>query len=123
MSFETYLKQQMLLKTVGVLRTPTRVGLFTNNGNTEVSGVGYGRLLCYFQFANAGEPVVMTNWAALNWPVSYKAWGTITHFGVEGNVGQSGQIMIGTGALSASKTVEAGDKPRFNAGTLTISLD
>lgn len=87
MSFETYLKQQMLLKTVGVLRTPTRVGLFINNGNTEVSGVGYGRLLCYFKFANAGEPVVMTNWAALNWPVSYKAWGTITHIGVFDNSG------------------------------------
>lgn len=66
---------------------------------------------------------VIKNKIAIEFPEATGAWGTITHFGVEGNVGSSGQIMIGTGALSASKTVEAGDKPRFNAGTLTISLD
>lgn len=87
MSFETYLKQQMLLKTVGVLRTPTQVGLFINNGLTEVTGAGYGRLACYFQFAHNGEPVVMTNWATLTWPVSYAAWGVITHIGVFDNSG------------------------------------
>lgn len=66
---------------------------------------------------------VIKNKIAIEFPEATGAWGTITHFGVEGNVGSSGQIMIGTGALSASKTVEAGDKPRFNAGALTISLD
>lgn len=66
---------------------------------------------------------VIKNKIAIEFPEATGAWGTITHFGVEGNVGQSGKIMIGTGALSASKTVEAGDKPRFNAGALTISLD
>lgn len=67
--------------------------------------------------------VGIRNKVAIEFPEATGNWGTITHFGVEGNVGQSGQIMIGTGALSASKTVEAGDKPRFNAGSLTISLD
>jgi hypothetical protein len=66
---------------------------------------------------------VIKNKIAIEFPEATGAWGTITHFGVEGNVGSSGKIMIGTGALSASKTVEAGDKPRFNAGALTISLD
>lgn len=66
---------------------------------------------------------VIKNKIAIEFPEATGAWGTITHFGVEGTVGSAGQIMIGTGALSASKTVEAGDKPRFNAGTLTISLD
>lgn len=66
---------------------------------------------------------VIKNKIAIEFPEATGAWGTITHFGVEGTVGEAGQIMIGTGALSASKTVEAGDKPRFNAGTLTISLD
>lgn len=66
---------------------------------------------------------VIKNKIAIEFPEATGAWGTITHFGIKGDVGQSGNIMIGTGALSASKTVEAGDKPRFNAGTLTISLD
>ena len=68
--------------------------------------------------------VGIRNKVAIEFPEATGNWGTITHFGVEGDVGgTSGQIMIGTGALSASKTVEAGDKPRFNAGALIISLD
>lgn len=108
MSFETYLKQQMLLKTVGVLRTPTQVGLFINNGTTEVSGGGYGRLFCYFQFANAGEPVVMTNWAALNWPMVSASWGTITHIGVFDN---SGTNLLCKKALTTPVAVPLGGAP------------
>ena len=108
MSFETYLKQQMLFKTVGALLTPTQVGLFINNGNTEVSGAGYGRLLCQFNFANAGEPVVMTNWAALNWPVTYEAWGTITHIGVFDN---SGTNLLCKKALTTPVVLTSGGVP------------
>ena len=91
---------------------------------TEPSGNGYAAVEIDTGSTN-WEYVggVIKNKIAIEFPEATGAWGTITHFGVEGNVGSSGQIMIGTGALSASKTVEAGDKPRFNAGTLTISLD
>ena len=86
MSFETYLKQQMLLKTVAIPLTPCQVGLFVNNGVTEVTGAGYGRLLSQFG-VSPSDPIIATNGSTLNWPTSYEAWGTITHIGVFDNNG------------------------------------
>lgn len=87
MSFETYLKQQMLLKTVAIPRTPCQLRLYTGDlGETELS-LGGPQLV---QFAiTSTAPVIATNTRAVYWrPGAYLPQGTlVTHVGVFDNSG------------------------------------
>lgn len=78
MSIETYLQQKML----GVLTTGQHtVGLFINNGGTEVTGGGYVRRPVTFSVQNL-PPVVARNTTSLTFGPATATWGLVTHVGV-----------------------------------------
>ena len=63
----------------------------------------------------------ISNTVAVTFVASSASWGTITHFALldaitDGNI-------LGSGALSPSATVGAGDIAQFAIGALTITLD
>ncbi len=58
--------------------------------------------------------------AAISW-TSYPAAETITHISIWDNV--SAGNCLGSGALTASKTVAIGDTLTINSGSITITLD
>jgi hypothetical protein len=62
-----------------------------------------------------------SNGAAITFPQATASWGTVTHFGIL-DAATSGNLLC-WGALSASKTIDAGDTPSFAAGELDITLD
>lgn len=78
MSIETYLQQKML----GVLTTGQHtVGLFINNGGTEVSGGGYSRRPVTFAVQNL-PPLVARNTTSFTFGPATANWGLVTHVGV-----------------------------------------
>ena len=62
-----------------------------------------------------------SNGTAITFPQASAAWGTVTHFGIF-DAATSGDLLC-WGALTASKTIDAGDTPSFAAGELDITLD
>jgi len=99
------------------------VALFTSapndaGGGTEVSGNGYARQSMAFSAASSGS---ISNSGSVEFPTATGSQGTITHVGLF-DASSSGNLLA-YGALSASKTVDSGDVFRFNASSVTISLD
>jgi hypothetical protein len=89
------------------------------NGANELSGSGYARQ-GPTGFTNTGsEPTVASNTAIITYPAATAAWGTITYFGLWDAV--SAGNFRGSGALTASKVVNAGDTARFVVGALTVT--
>ena len=86
MSFDPYLQQMMLLSTVAIPLTPCQVGLFTNDGATEVSGGAYGRFLMFFNISYP-NPVTASNSTGVAWPLPTTDWGVVTHVGIFANDG------------------------------------
>lgn len=84
MSFEVYFKRQMLLRTIGVANGA--VGLFTNNGGTELSGDGYVRQASAFA-VTVSDPIVARNSAALVFGPAEETWPTVTHVGIFDSAG------------------------------------
>lgn len=85
-------------------------------GASEVTGGGYTRMLVTFtapankQMSNAAD-IEFDNLPAC----------TVTHFGLWD--AQTGGTFLWGGALTVSKTVQAGDALRFKAGDLDVILD
>jgi hypothetical protein len=99
------------------------VALFTSapndaGGGTEVSGNGYARQSMAFSAASSGS---IANSGSVEFPTATGDQGTITHVGLF-DASSSGNLLA-YGALTASKAVGSGDVFRFNAASLTISLD
>jgi hypothetical protein len=85
-------------------------------GASEATGGSYARQLG--SFAAAASGAVATD-ADINFTVMPAA--TITHVGVW-DASSSGNFLWG-GALTASKTTNAGDTFKIASGSLTVSLD
>jgi hypothetical protein len=85
-------------------------------GDNEVTGGGYSRKAVTFNAPSGGS---MTNAADVDFPNMPAA--TITHVGLW-DAASAGNFLWG-GALTASKTTNAGDTFRIPAGQLTVSLD
>jgi hypothetical protein len=117
----------------------TYVALFTAapadaGGGTEVSGNGYARVTVASSLANwagtqsAGSTVASSgtggatsNNAAITFPTPTGAgWGTVTHFGIF-DASTSGNLLF-HGALTASKTINAGDTVSYAAAQLATTF-
>ncbi len=101
------------------------VGLYTvapgeGGGGTEVSGNAYVRQSATFTVSGTA-PTTAENSVAIEFPTATGNWGTIVAAGIF-DASTSGNL-IAFADLTASKTIQSGDVLRFNAGTLTITLD
>ena len=101
---------------------PFYVGLFTSdpaddNSGTECTGTPYARQVATFTRVDS----TISNSALITFPESTNSWGVITHFAVFDAV--SGGNQLWHGALTASKTVEAGETLTFPSSELTATLD
>lgn len=101
------------------------VGLYTvapgeGGGGTEVSGNAYVRQSATFTVSGTA-PTTAANSVAIEFPTATGNWGTIVAAGIF-DASTSGNL-IAFADLTASKTIQSGDVLRFNAGTLTITLD
>jgi hypothetical protein len=109
--------------------SPLYVGLSTTTitdagGNiTEPSGNNYGRVSVTNNATNwpAASGGSKSNGTAITFAQASGSWGTCTDFFISDN--SSGGNIYVYGALSASKTIGAGDTASFAIGDLTITLD
>jgi hypothetical protein len=99
-------------------------GLFTAapgeaGGGTEVSGNAYARQSMAFGAPAGG---ICGNSADVLYPVATPAtWGSITDFALFDAVTAGNMVIYG--ALTAAKTINAGDQFVFRAGQLTVQFD
>jgi hypothetical protein len=89
-------------------------------GGTEVSGGSYARQSATFTVSGTA-PTQATNSAAIEFPTATANWGTVVAAAIF-DASTSGN-MIAFADLDTSKTISSGDVLRFNASTLTITLD
>tara|TARA_A100001201_G_scaffold142558_1_gene141098 strand:+ start:898 stop:1281 length:384 start_codon:yes stop_codon:yes gene_type:complete len=99
------------------------VALFTSapndaGGGTEVSGNGYARQSMAFGTASSGS---ISNSSSVEFPTATGDQGTIVAMGLFD--ASSGGNLLAYGSLTSNKTVSNGDVFRFNASSVTISLD
>lgn len=116
------------------------VGLYTANptdagGGTEVSGNAYARVAVTSSLANwagtqaaasttasTGTSGTTSNNNAVTFPTpTPSGWGTVTGFGLF-DASTAGNLLV-WGALSVSKTINAGDTVTFAAASLSIQVD
>ncbi|HHB12213.1 MAG TPA: hypothetical protein ENK62_03325 [Chromatiales bacterium] len=123
MSISDYLENKILDKVLSATDftvTTVYVSLHTadpgETGGNEVSGGSYARQSASFGSASAGTA---SNSATLSFTDMPAA--TITHVGLW-DASTAGNFLWG-GALTASKTTNAGDTFQIAAGDLDVSLD
>lgn len=90
-------------------------------GISEPSGDGYARAATAAIDWSSAAGGTLTNADAIEFPEAADAWGTVTHFALFDAA--LGGNLLAHGALSQSKTIDAGDSARFAAGDLDISLN
>lgn len=127
MSLSNYLENKLLdhiMRNVAYT-SPTTVylALYTSdpgeaNSGTEVSGTAYARVAITCSAAASGS---ITNSADVVFPTAGGSWGTVTHAAIF-DASTSGNMLV-YGALTSSIAVASGTRPRFDAGTLTFTLD
>lgn len=94
--------------------TPSDAG-----GGTEVSGTSYARVAASFGAASSGA---IANDAAITFPESGGAWGTVTHFGIH-DASTSGNLLY-LGELDDARVVDgAGITVSFAIGALDVTED
>lgn len=132
MPFTTYLDNALLNEVLGGKNYTPPTNLYValsttapnkNGGNvTEPSGGGYARVQVAntadnFPDASSGQK---KNGATITFPEATGNWGTVTHFVIYDAATGGNALMYG--ALTASKTIEAGDTASFDINALTISI-
>ena len=133
MSYSDYLENELLDHWLGnsayTAPATVYVGLSTadplddGSGLAEPVGNGYARVsvtnnLTEWPAAVGGSK---NNANDVTFPLATGSWGTITHFALFDAA--TGGNMLGSGALTSSRTVSDGDQPRFAAGEITVTLD
>jgi len=125
MSFSNYLETKVLGHVFGgtAYTAPSKyVALFTSapgeaGGGGEVSGGSYARKPVTFTVSGN----TASNDVVVEFPTASADWGTVTHMAIFDAV--SGGNMLAYAALTASRTILAGDIARFPIGDITITLD
>ena len=120
-----YLENAILDHVLGTaaLSSPTvYISLYTSDpgetdSGTEVTGNGYARLTASFGSATSGSASGPTS--ATEFTASGGSWGTVTHFGIH-DASTAGNLLY-YGALTASKSIAAGDTLRFATNSITIT--
>lgn len=87
-------------------------------GGTEVSGGSYARQSMAFGTASSGS---ISNSGSVEFPTATADYGTVVAMGLF-DASSAGNLLA-YGNLTTSKTVSNGDVFRFNASSVTISLD
>lgn len=87
-------------------------------GGTEVSGGSYARQSMAFGTAASGS---ISNSGSVEFPTATADYGTVVAMGLF-DASSAGNLLA-YGDLTTSKTVSNGDVFRFNASSVTISLD
>lgn len=135
--FSDYLEKKLLDHVLGAAAytppTTLYVGLATaaitdattGTNVTEPSGGAYARVAVTNNATNfpaaSGTTATKKNGTAISFPEATAAWGTVTYFFIA-DAATAGNILM-SAALTASKTIDAGDLPRFNTDSLTVTLD
>jgi len=89
------------------------------SGIAEPSGNGYARV--NHNAWDAAASRATENTGTISFPEATGSWGTVTHFFIADAA--SGGNMIAHGALSASKTIGAGDNASFQDGAIDVSFN
>lgn len=100
---------------------PTDAG--TGASCNECTAASYERVAAAaaaWEVAAAGATQTATD---LTFPEAAESWGVITHFGIFDGTTKGAGVMLAHGALTASKTIDSGDTPKFAAGAIDITLD
>jgi len=127
MSFSNFLELEVLdhvfRNSAYTAPSTIHVALFTvapsdTGGGTEVSGNGYARQSMAFSAASSGS---ISNSGSVEYPTATGDQGTIVAMGLFD--ASSGGNLLAFGSLTSNKTVSNGDVFRFNASSVTISLD
>jgi hypothetical protein len=93
-----------------------------NNTGTQVTGGGYVRMpITFSTISTVGGKSTVSNTAEIRFPIATANWGNVSHFGVLDAL--TGGNLLAHGAVPVPKMIENGDEAKFNAGTLTISMD
>lgn len=102
------------------------VALYTSNPTKddtgqEVTGGGYARQIVVFgDPVEEGGQMVIRNAADVVFPMADSDWGTITHVGIR-DAATDGNLLY-YGALSVPRTILSGDRVRFLAGAIELTL-
>jgi len=93
-----------------------------DNTGSEIAGGGYARKVITFTTpAIVSGKTTITNEAEIRFPVATANWGNISHWGIldaptDGN-------LLAHAPVDVPKLIENGDEAKFNAETLTITID
>ncbi len=133
MSFSDYLEAKVLNHLFGATTyTPSstlyialNTGVPTGDGTgfLEPSGNGYARVSMTNNKTNwtTASAGALENATTITFPQATGAWGTVTHFGIYDDLTNGN--LLGSGALTLSKSIVSGDTASFASGALDITLD
>lgn len=134
MSFSNYLENEVLdhlfgaatYTPSGTLYVALNTGVPSDDGGgnfLEPVGNNYSRVAVTNNKTNwtTASNGALENATAITFPQATGPWGTVTHFGIYD--ASSGGNILGSGALTLSKTIVSGDTASFASGALDISLD
>jgi hypothetical protein len=134
MSFSNYLENKVLdhlfggtvYSPSGTLYVALNTGVPSDDGGgnfLEPVGNSYTRVAHTNNKSNwtTSSNGALENSTAVTFPQATGPWGTVTHFGIFDN--STGGNLLGSGALTLSKTIVSGDTASFASGALDISLD
>jgi hypothetical protein len=108
---------------VGSYTAPTNLYVALLTASAECSGTGYAREICNgWDAATDADPSVVDNTAIIDFGTGAADWGTLTRFAIYDAL-TGGNLITDITALTASKTVGAGDPVTFAAGALQVTLD
>lgn len=105
------------------LTQPTNIYVALLTASAECTGTGYAREICNsWTAASDADPSVSSNVAAIDFGNGAADWGTLTRFALY-DASTGGNLLTDITALTAEKTIGAGDPVSFAIGALTVSLD
>ncbi|NOU63182.1 hypothetical protein GC096_03865 [Paenibacillus sp. LMG 31461] len=120
------LLNQVFRNTAYTRPTNVYVALYTSNPTagdlgTEVTGGDYARqsIICSAPAIVSGKETIKNN-AEIVFPVATADWGTVTHIGIRDAL-TSGNLLY-FGAIDNQRTILDGDRLRFSADAVVMTL-
>ena len=124
--FSRYLQREVLdhVFKVGAYTVPTNIYVALFTAAAECSGTDYARELCNsWDAATDADPSVVDNTSIIDFGTAGSGgWGELTRFAIYDAI-TDGNLLTDITALTAAKTVNAGDPVTFAAGALQVTLD
>lgn len=96
----------------------------TGNNCQEVSNsYGYARVAASSGAWSSSAGGQIYNVGIIEFPVAMGNWGVVTHFALCNSGSYGGGSVIAYGSLFAARNITKYSQPRFDPGTLSITLD